>query len=59
MMPAGESRADARETEKPHNELLEEKTDERLDTGTPGSAIGFDPAMKAAGASSGAEDDAG
>jgi hypothetical protein len=55
MMLAGESRADARETEKPHNELLEEKPHERLDTGTPGTAVGRDPAMAALGTFDGAE----
>ncbi|MGH8515373.1 MAG: hypothetical protein ACREV8_15820, partial [Gammaproteobacteria bacterium] len=59
MMPAGEPRAGARETEKPHNELLEETPHERLDTGTTGAGIGFDPAMAAVGAINRAEDGGG
>jgi len=59
MMLAGEPRAGEREPEKAHNELLEEKPHERLDTGTPGSAIGSDPAMAAVGAIIRGEDDAG
>jgi len=44
MMPAGEPRAGAGETEKPQNKLLEEKSHD-LDTRTPGAAVGSDPAM--------------
>ena len=57
MMPASEPRAGARGTEGLHNELLEEKPHERLDTGTTGAAIGADPAMAAVGAINRAEDD--
>jgi len=46
---AGEPRAGAGETEKPQNELLEEKPHERLDTRTPGAAVGSDPAMATVG----------
>jgi len=59
MMPASEPRAGAGESEKLHNELLEEKPHERLDTGTTGAGIGADPATSAVGAINRAEDDAG
>ena len=49
MMPAGEPRAGAGETEKPQNKLLEEKPHERLDFGTPGAAVGSDPEMATLG----------
>jgi hypothetical protein len=49
MMPASEPRAGAGKTEKPQNELLEEKPHERLDTRTPGAAVGADTHLAAVG----------
>ncbi|MCA1563247.1 MAG: hypothetical protein LC804_24345, partial [Acidobacteria bacterium] len=57
MMPAGQPRARGKNENTP-NELLEEKPHERLDTRTPGSTIGSDPAMATVGAINRAEDDA-
>ena len=52
----GEPRAGARETEKLHNELLEEKPHERLDTGAPGAAGGADTHLAAVGENDRTED---
>jgi hypothetical protein len=49
MMPAGEPRAGAGETEKPQNKLLEAQNAERLDFGAPGAAVGADAAMATLG----------
>jgi hypothetical protein len=49
MMPPGEPRAGAGKTEKPQNKLLEVQNGERLDFGTPGAAVGSDPAMATVG----------
>jgi hypothetical protein len=51
MMPAGESRAGAGKNEKLHNELLEEKPHERLDTRTTSAASGADPQLATVGGS--------
>jgi hypothetical protein len=56
MMPAGEPRAGAGKTEKPQNELLEEKPHERLDTGTTGAAVGADTHLAAVGENDRTED---
>jgi hypothetical protein len=56
MMPASEPRAGAGKTEKPQNELLEEKPHERLDTRTPGAAVGADPHLATMGENDRAED---
>jgi hypothetical protein len=49
MMPAGEPRAGAGKNEKPQNKLLEAQNAERLDFGTPGAAVGSDPAIATVG----------
>lgn len=56
MMPASEPRAGAGKTEKPHNELLEEKPHERLDTRTTGAAVGADTHLAAVGENDRTED---
>jgi hypothetical protein len=55
MMPPGEPRAGAGKTEKPQNKLLEVQNGERLDFGTPGAAVGADPAMATVGTLEGTE----
>ena len=55
MMPAGEPRAGAGETEKPQNKVLEGQNGERLDLGAPGAAIGADPHLATVGCGDGAE----
>jgi hypothetical protein len=53
-MPAGEPLARGENKNTP-NKLLEEKPHERLDTRTPGAAVGSDPAMTTLGTFDGAE----
>ncbi|MCA1604573.1 MAG: hypothetical protein LC775_03640 [Acidobacteria bacterium] len=57
-MPAGEHLAGAGKTEKPQNKLLEEKAYERLDTRTPGAAVGADTHLAAVGKNDRTEDSA-
>jgi hypothetical protein len=55
MTPAGEPRARGKNENTP-NELLEEKPHERLDTGTPGAAVGADTHLAAVGENDRTED---
>ncbi|MGI8425125.1 MAG: hypothetical protein ACR2M4_00705 [Actinomycetota bacterium] len=55
MMPAGEPRACGKNENTP-NKLLEEKPHERLDTGTPGAAVGADTHLAAVGENDRTED---
>ena len=55
MMPAAEPRAGAGKTEKPQNKLSGGSNELLPDTGTPGAAVGSDPAMATVGTFDGAE----